>query len=76
MKASIKSMLGGGYQYDPVAHAYSARPRVDRELWHLQKVTRKLPSVKFVSRFGCAPSVSFVEGVRRTQRWLGFLGFQ
>lgn len=73
-KAAIKSRLAGPYNYEKVASRYSARPSVDRETWHLQKVRHKLPIQKFGERFGFSPPVTFAEAICRTVRWLSFLG--
>jgi hypothetical protein len=74
-KARVKSLLAGAYNYDGIAPDYVGTPAVDRELWHLQTVEHKLPSTKFARLFGFTPPVSFAEGVRRTVRWLTYLGY-
>jgi nucleoside-diphosphate-sugar epimerase len=49
------------------------KPDITREMWHLQKVQNKLPSVKFKNKFDFIPPVSFEEGARMTQHWLTYL---
>lgn len=75
MKAKVKAILAGRVVYDIVARHYNRQPRVERELWHLQRVRHKLPISKFARRFGFTPPVTFEEGVRRTLSWLEFLGY-
>jgi nucleoside-diphosphate-sugar epimerase len=74
VKSRIKKWLLGRYEYGSGMASYVTNPRVDRELWHLQKVRHKLPTAKFAQRFGFTPPVTFEEGIRRTLRWLTFLG--
>jgi nucleoside-diphosphate-sugar epimerase len=76
LKSRIKAALGGHYDYEGVAPEYAVRPRVDRELWHLQKVRHKLPTAKFARQFDFAPPVTFDEGICRTLGWLNFLGYE
>lgn len=74
VKSRLKRWLSGHYQYGRGAASYNTNPVVDREVWHLQRVRFKLPSAKFATQFGFTPPVTFVEGIRRTLRWLAFLG--
>lgn len=74
-KLRIKAILGGHYHYEAVAGEYSARPRVEREVWSLQRVRHKLSSQKFERRFGFTPPVTFEEGSRKTLSWLTALGY-
>jgi len=75
LRAKLKQMLSGRGGYEERASRYAKRPRIERELWYLQKTRHKLPSEKFARRFGFTPPISFEEGVRRTARWLAYLGF-
>jgi nucleoside-diphosphate-sugar epimerase len=75
VKSRIKKRLSGRYEYDRGAISYVTKPTVDRELWYLQKVRHKLPVDKFAQYFGFTPPVTFEEGIRRTLRWLTFLGY-
>lgn len=75
IKPRIKALLAGPYNYETTALTYALHPRVDRELWHLQKVQHKLPAQKFSRHFGFVPPVSFAEGIRKTLSWLAFLGY-
>jgi 2-alkyl-3-oxoalkanoate reductase len=75
LKARLKAMLAGGYNYEPSASAYATKPSVEREMWSLQRVRHKLPTAKFARRFGAPPPVTFDEGVRRTLSWLTALGY-
>ncbi len=73
IKSHVKAALSGEYQYETTASSYAASPRIDRELWHLQQVTRKLPTDKFARRFDFTPPLSFAKGVCRTLAWLDAL---
>jgi hypothetical protein len=75
IKAWLKAKLAGEYNYEGLVSTYNPKPCVDRELWHLQKVKHKLPNKKFAQQFGFTAPVSFEEGIRRTVRWLAFLGY-
>lgn len=75
LRARLKQMLAGRGGYEEHAARYAKRPRVERELWHLQKTRHKLPSEKFARTFSFTPPVSFQEGIRRTARWLAYLGY-
>jgi nucleoside-diphosphate-sugar epimerase len=75
IKPRIKSLLAGHYNYEETVSTHVARPRVDRELWSLQRVRNKLPTTKFARKFGFTPPVTFAEGVRRTLGWLAFIGY-
>jgi nucleoside-diphosphate-sugar epimerase len=74
VKSRVKRWLLGRYDYGSKANSYVARPTVDREVWHLQKVRHRLPTTKFATHFRFAPPVTFDEGIRRTLDWLAFLG--
>jgi 2-alkyl-3-oxoalkanoate reductase len=74
VKSQIKQWLSGRYEYERGVTSYVAKPTVDREVWHLQKVRHKLPAAKFANHFGFTPPVTFEEGIRRTLRWLAFIG--
>jgi nucleoside-diphosphate-sugar epimerase len=75
VKPRIKSLLAGRYNYEETPRAQVARPRIERELWSLQRVRNKLPTTKFARKFGFMPPVTFAEGVRRTLGWLAFIGY-
>jgi nucleoside-diphosphate-sugar epimerase len=74
LKANLKSRLGGSVAYERPFSTYESAPYVSRELWHLQQTRFKLPTTKFLLRFGVAPPVSFEEGILRTVSWLCHLG--
>jgi nucleoside-diphosphate-sugar epimerase len=74
-KARIKAFLAGPYNYEGTAPGYATKPIIDREVWSLQRTKHKLPTIKFGRRFDFIPPVRFEEGVRRTVRWLAFLGY-
>jgi nucleoside-diphosphate-sugar epimerase len=76
LKSRIKRQISGRYEYCPATMDYVANPVVDREVWHLQKVRHKLPVAKFSQHFDFTPPVTFDEGVRRTLRWLAYLGYE
>ncbi|HUY91146.1 MAG TPA: NAD(P)-dependent oxidoreductase [Pirellulales bacterium] len=76
LKSRLKALLAGSYAYGQAASAYRRNPVVDREVWHLQKVRRKLPTAKFSEHFGFTPPVTFEDGVRRTMAWIEFLGYE
>jgi nucleoside-diphosphate-sugar epimerase len=75
LKARLKGMLHSVDGFELHAKDYPARPRVTRELWHLQRTTGRLTTAKFDRHFQYQPSVTFEEGVRRTVQWLTFLGY-
>jgi nucleoside-diphosphate-sugar epimerase len=75
LRARVKQLLTGGGGYEERARAFAKRPRVDRELWHLQQTRHKLPAEKFARHFAYAPAISFAEGIRRTVQWLAFVGY-
>jgi nucleoside-diphosphate-sugar epimerase len=75
VKAKVKALLAGHYNYEGHAHKYVTRPLVERELWSLQRVRHKLPAAKIAHRLGFTPPVTFAEGVKKTLRWLEFVGY-
>jgi nucleoside-diphosphate-sugar epimerase len=74
VKTAIKARLGDAYEYGRASTIYAHSPRVDRELWHLQRVRHKLPVNKFAATFE-HPPVSFADGVSKTIDWLTAQGY-
>lgn len=74
-KLRLKGVLAGPYDYDAAAKDYSTQPRVDREVWSLQRVRHKLPTKKFERHFQFKAPIPFREGCRRTLCWLSALGY-
>ncbi len=74
LKTAIKARLGDAYEYGRASATYASSPRVDRELWHLQRVQHKLPLNKFAATFN-HPPVSFADGVSKTIAWLTAQGY-
>jgi nucleoside-diphosphate-sugar epimerase len=75
VKSRLKAMLRDRYNYEETASDYVTRPIVEREMWHLQQVKHKLPTVKAAKQLGFVPPVSFDEGIRRTLLWLASVGY-
>lgn len=59
----------------PITRSVPQKPRVTRQLWHLQQTRHKLKTDKFSRTFGKQNRYSFAEGMEKTCAWLRFAGF-